>query len=154
MNLPNIPNMFKSFTKLEISLLVIFILYVILPIQTPDFLAGAIDSSLGMLTVFIITVYLFIYVSPILGVVYIFVAYELLRRSANRTGKVAMIKYTPTQAKKDAELNALNPPKSETLEEHVIQKMAPIGHSEPSVFTSSTYKPVADNINNATFITL
>jgi uncharacterized membrane protein (DUF485 family) len=145
----NIPNLFKSFSQLEIILLVTFILYIVLPIQTPDFLAGAVDSSLGMLTIFIVTIYLFFHVNPILAVVYIFVAYELLRRSANKTGRVTMIKYTPTQAKKDAELKAMNPPQPETLEEQVIQKMAPIGHSEPSIFTSSTFKPVADNTKNA-----
>jgi hypothetical protein len=154
MNLPSIPNTFKSFSQLEIVLLVIFILYIVLPIQTPDFLAGAIDSSLGMISIFIVTVYLFFYVNPILAVVYIFVAYELLRRSANKTGRVAMVKYTPSQSKKDAELKALNPPRSETLEEEIIVKMAPIGHSEPSLFTSSTFKPVADNINNAAFVNL
>jgi hypothetical protein len=148
----NIPNLFKSFSQLELLLLVIFILYIVLPIQTPDFLAGAIDSSLGMLTIFIVTVYLFFHVNPILAVVYIFVAYELLRRSSNRTGRVSIIKYTPTQAKKDAELKALNPPVAETLEEQTIQKMAPIGHSEPSIFTSTTFKPVADNIKNAAFV--
>jgi hypothetical protein len=145
----NIPNLFKSFSQLEILLLVIFILYIVLPIQTPNFLASAIDSSLGMLTIFIVTVYLFFHVNPILAVVYIFVAYELLRRSAHKTGGVSLIQYTPTQARKDSELKAMNPPLAETLEEQIVQKMAPIGHSDPSIFTSSSYKPVADDIKNA-----
>jgi len=108
-----------------------------------------IDSSLGMLSIFIITVYLFFHVNPILAVVYIFVAYELLRRSANKGGNVTLMQYTPTQARKDAELRAMNPPKPETLEEQVVQQMAPIGHSDPSIFTASSYKPVADNTKNA-----
>jgi hypothetical protein len=145
----NIPNVFKSFSQLEILLLVIFILYIVLPIQTPNFLASAIDSSLGMLTIFIVTVYLFFHVNPILAVVYIFVAYELLRRCANKPGGVSLIQYTPTQARKDSELKAMNPPRTETLEEQIIDKMAPIGYSDPSIFTSSSYKPVADNIKNA-----
>ena len=145
----NIPNLFKSFSQLEILLLVIFILYIVLPIQTPNFLAGMIDSSLGMLTIFIVTVYLFFHVNPILAVVYIFVAYELLRRSANNTGRITLLQYTPTQERKDSELKAMNPPRAETLEEQIVQKMAPVGHSDPSIFTSSSYKPVADNIKNA-----
>jgi hypothetical protein len=151
MNFPNIPNLFKSFSQLEIALLVIFIIYIVLPIPTPGFLAGMVDSSLGMLTIFVVTVYLFFHVNPVLAVVYVFVAYELLRRSANKTGRVQMIKYTPTQAKKDAELKDMNPPRPESLEEEVIQKMAPIGHSDPSVFTSSSFKPVAENIKNASY---
>jgi len=149
MNFPNIPNMFRSFSQLEMSLLVIFILYIVLPIQTPGFLADMVDSSLGMLSIFIVTIYLFFNVNPILAVVYVFVGYELLRRSSNKTGRVQLIQYTPTQAKKDAELKAMNPVRHETLEEEVVHKMAPVGHSDPSVFTSSSFKPVADNIRNA-----
>lgn len=149
MNFQNIPNLFKSFSQLEFALLVIFILYIVLPIQTPNFLAGMVDSSLGMLSIFIVTVYLFFNVNPIIAVVYVFVAYELLRRSANKNGRVQMVKYSPSQANKDAELKALNPPRPESLEEQMIEQMAPIGHSDPSVFTSSSYKPVADDIKDA-----
>jgi hypothetical protein len=98
---------------------------------------------------FIITVYLFNYVSPILAVVYIFVAYELLRRNNNVVRTVSMIQYTPSQAKKDIELSQMNPPTPDTLEEEVIHKMAPIGKSDPSIFTPSDFKPVADNVKNA-----
>jgi len=145
----NIPDLFKSFSQLELLLLGIFILYIILPIQTPSFFSGAIHSSLGMLSIFIITVFLFFHVNPVLAVVYIFVAYELLRRSSNHTGNVTLMQYTPTQAKKDAELKAMNPPQLETLEEQIVQKMAPIGHSDPSIFTDSSFKPVAENTKNA-----
>lgn len=145
----NIESMFKSFSQLEISLLVIFILYIVLPIRTPTFLSGIIDSPLGMLTIFIITIYLFMTVNPILAIIYIFVAYELLRRSSNQTGRVQMIQYTPSQAKKDAALKELNPPRPESLEEEIVQSMAPIGRSDPSIYTSSSFKPVADKIRDA-----
>jgi len=68
--------LFLSLTKLEWALLVIFALYVVLPIPTPNFMAGLVDSSLGMLTVFVVTVYLFFNVNPVVAVVYIFVAYR------------------------------------------------------------------------------
>mgnify|MGYP003351146204 CR=1 FL=1 len=122
--------MFQSLSKLESALLVIFVLYIIFPIDTPEFLAGMVDSSLGMLTIFIVTLYLFFNVNPIIAIVYIFVAYELLRRSSQKSGKVVIAKYTPTQAKKDAQMQAMNPPQKESLEEEVIKKMAPIGQSD------------------------
>jgi predicted membrane protein len=145
----NIANLFKSFSQLEISLLVVFIIYIALPIKTPDFLAGMVDSPVGMLTVFIVTVYLFMTVNPILAIVYVFVAYELLRRSSRQTGRVQMIKYTPSQAKKDNVMKELNPPRPESLEEEMVQKLAPIGHSDPSIYTSTSYKPVADKLQDA-----
>ena len=132
-----IPNLVKSFSQTEISLLVIFVLYLILPIQMPDLISGAIDSPLGMLSIFIITVYLFFNANPILAVVYVFVAYELLRRSSRKTGRTTIVTYTPSQIKKDAQMAAMNPVQKETLEEEVVDKMAPIGRSDMSVFTAS-----------------
>jgi hypothetical protein len=145
----DIPNLFKSFSPLEAALLVIFIFYIVLPIQTPSFFAGMVDSSLGMLTIFIVTVYLFFNVNPVLAVVYVFVAYELIRRSGNVTNTVTIMKHTPTQARKDAELKEMNPPRPETLEEEMVQNLAPIGYSDPSIFVGSTFKPLAEKINNA-----
>jgi hypothetical protein len=43
----------------------------------------------------------------------------------------------------------MNPPRPESLEEEMVQKLAPIGHSDPSIFVGSTFKPMADKINNA-----
>lgn len=138
--------MFQSLTKLEWALLVIFVLYIVLPIQTPEFLSGVVDSSLGMLTVFIVTIYLFFNVNPMVAIVYIFVAYELLRRSSTKTGRVTIVQHTPTQANKDAKMVAMNPVQSETLEEEVVKQMAPIGHSDPNVYVTTSFKPVADKI--------
>ena len=141
--------LFQSLSKLEWALLIIFVLYIVLPIQTPDFFAGLVDSSLGMLTIFVITVYLFFNVNPVVAVVYIFVAYELLRRSSNKTGKVTIIQHTPSQANKDSEMKAMNPVQITTLEEEVVQQMAPIGKSDPGMFISTSFKPVADKVGDA-----
>ena len=41
---------------------------------------------------------LFLYVNPILGVLGLFVSYEIIRRSSMEvSGKVAMLQYTPKQ---------------------------------------------------------
>jgi hypothetical protein len=46
-------------------------------------------------------------------------------------------------------MKAMNPPQKETLEEEIVDKMAPVGHSDPSVFTDSEFKPVADKVGPA-----
>ena len=145
----NFTNPLKSLSRLEVILFAIFVFYLVFPIDTPDLLSGMIDSPLGMLFIFILGVYLFFYTNPILAVVFILFAYELLRRSAKKTGRQTIIKYTPSQQKKDAQMKAMNPSKKETLEEEVVDKMAPIGHSDPSIFTESAFKPVADPVLNA-----
>ena len=142
-------SMIKSYSPVELLLLAFFIIYLIFPIQMPDLVSSTIDSPLGMLTMFIVAVYLFFNANPILAVVYVFVAYELLRRSAQFTGRTTIINYTPSQIKKDIQMVAMNPVQKETLEEQIVDKMAPIGHSDMSVYKTSEYKPIAENVGSA-----
>ena len=132
----------KSITPVDAVLLILFIIYLVFPIATPDFLAGVIDTPLGMIIIFAITISLFVYTNPILGILCIFVAYELLRRSSKQTGASAYVQYTPTQAKRNQEMKNMNPPAATSLEEEIVQKMAPIGHSDKNVYIESSFKPV------------
>lgn len=145
----SVPKVLKSLTQLEMVLIIVFIVYIVLPIQTPNFIAGSVDSPLGMLVIFIVTVYLFFNVNPIVAVVYVFVAYELIRRSSNKPGRVNIVNYTPSQTIKNDEMKEMNPPKKSSLEEEVVEKMAPIGHSDISVYTNSSFKPIAENVGTA-----
>jgi MFS superfamily sulfate permease-like transporter len=147
-----IPKILKSFNNLELILLSCFVIYIVFPISTPSFLAGFIESSLGMLLLFLVTIFLFFYTNPILGVIFVFVAYELLRRSSHLIGKAAIIQHTPSQLKKDIEMSSMNPPKRETLEEEMVEKMAPVGKSELSIYTPSSFKPVAESVGSASLV--
>jgi hypothetical protein len=147
---------FKS--PIEYILLVLFILYLVLPINLPEPFAKFVETPLGVIGLFLITIAIFVYINPILGVLYIFVAYELLRRSTYITNKKAYIEYTPTQTKKDEDMRKMNPPVEKTLEEMVVQKMAPIGESmfvegrienEKGQVIRGAFQPVSENIHNA-----
>jgi hypothetical protein len=138
-------NSFNTSSPLEIILIIVFILYIIFPIPTPDVIASSVDSSLGILSIFCVTIYLFLYTSPVLGILYILVAYELVRRSALVTARSAIIDYTPTQINKDVEMQRMNPPKQRTLEEDVIDMRAPIGQSPSVEFVDTSFQPVADS---------
>ena len=143
---------FKSLSPLEIVTLVVFITFIIFPFKLPVWLANMIDSPLGFLSLFLTTVYLFFYVNPILGIIYILVAYELIRRSSQMTGKTEMAQYSPTQAKKDTELEEMNPPREVTLEEEVIQVMAPARNEFIKGTSNSDFKPVMETIVGASLI--
>jgi len=145
----NILNTFQSLSNRDVCALVIFAFYLAIPIQTPEFLTNVIDSPLSMLAMFIITIYLFLNANPMVAILYVFVAYELLRRTSNVTGRTDLIRYTPSQIKKDAKMKAMNPAKSRSLEEDVVEQMAPVGHSDISVYTTTSFKPVAEKIGTA-----
>ena len=142
----------KSFTPLEIGTLVIFAVYIIFPFRTPGFMANIINTPLGLFSVLLITLYLFFYTNPILGVVYIFVAYELLRRSAlvaSRGGDAYMVKHTPSEDKRQNEMNKMNPVRNVTLEEDIIRTMAPAQKFNKDYGISTDFKPVAERVSGA-----
>ena len=147
-----IPKM-NSFIKsppLELILFVLFVIYIVFPIQTPEWIANFVDSSLGMTVIFCITVFLFLYAHPFLAILYVFVAFELIRRSAHLSGRTTYIQYTPSQEKRDAYMKAMNPPISISLEETVISEMAPIGRGTGNGnYVDTEFKPVSENIHNA-----
>jgi len=145
----------KQLGALDIILLALFVIYVVFPVPTPQWLVPLIDSPFGMLTIFVVTLSLFVYRSPILGVLYIFVAYELLRRNHYIPPASPIVDQTqylanrvpqkiPTQSEKNAELQNMNPIKSATLEEEVIAKETPIGVSQLPVGMETAFHPAND----------
>ena len=149
-----IPAVLKSMRPVEMVFFVIFVLYIIFPIKTPDMLAPYIDSSLGMVALFCITVALFVYSNPVLGVLYIFVAYEVVRRSSGAAGnqRAVIMKYTPSQAEKDVDLRNMNPSVAKTVEEEVIEVRAPIGKPLPTEYVVTTFKPVSEDLTGASLV--
>ena len=143
---------YQSLSKMEFGMLALFIIYLVMDIYPPEIMASYIDTSIGMVGILLTTLYVFMNYSPVLGVVFLFVAYEIVRRSARVNNRVPMMMYTPSQAKKDAELASMNPPVAASLEEEVVEQMAPVGKSSLISYTMSEYKPVSSDIHNASAI--
>lgn len=142
-------NYFKNMHVLEIVLAILFVLFIVLPIEVPDLLAYPIDTTFGIVCIFTIAVYMFYNMNYVLAVLFIFVAYELLNRSSKQTGKRIMMEHTPSQEKKNTAMKEMNPDKKYTLEEEVINKMAPINKKNVISYISSSYSPLAENIGGA-----
>lgn len=143
---------FRSLSKYEAILLVLFVIYLIFDINPPESFAAMIDSPLGMIFVLLLTLMNFMKSNVILGVVGLFVAYEVVRRSAQVNNRVPMIMYTPSQMNKDIDLVQMNPPQEKTLEEEMVDKMAPVGNSSLITYTMSEYKPVSTDVHNASAV--
>jgi hypothetical protein len=148
----NLSESFRSLSKYESILLVLFIIYLIFDINPPDVLASVVDTPIGMVLVLLLTLLNFMRSNVILGVIGLFVAYEVVRRSARINNRVPMIMYTPSQMNKDVELVQMNPPQEKTLEEEIVDNMAPVGNSSLITYTMSEYKPVATEIHNASSV--
>lgn len=150
----NFKNFLKSMSLLEKVLTVLFIVYLVMMVPTPDWFTPYINSPLGLVVLVVLVMYLLFYTTPVLGVLSLFVAYELLRRSSVMPiAKASIESRTPSQAKKDVQLQKMNPsPQSTSLEEEVVQKLAPIGVSEPSQYVNSEFKPVTTSLVGASLV--
>jgi hypothetical protein len=85
-----------SMNPLEVVLLVLILMYLFSYSPTPRFIAAAVDNPLGIVLLFVMVVFLFVYSHPLLGVLFVLVAYKLLSSVAAQE-KVAVIDYTPIQ---------------------------------------------------------
>jgi hypothetical protein len=130
----------------HLALLVVLILYSILNIQTPSVLANLIDNVYGNVAVILAAFLLLANSNPLVGVIGLFAAYELIRRSSHSTGTLAIQRYLPSELKKSGHLSAFNQ-FPVTLEEEVVKQMAPL--VETAGPSNLDYKPVSEDTYNA-----
>jgi hypothetical protein len=128
-------------------LVILLIVYLILGFKTPEPIANMVDSLVGKIVIFIIVIYLFMHSNPILAVLSLLVAFDLIRRSSAATGLDALQKYAPSEQKKTSQFTAFNQ-FPYTLEQEVVAKMAPIMKSGSSI-SQASYKPLLDNTYDA-----
>lgn len=139
--------LFKKQHMGELVLVILFIVYLILGLKTPEPIANIIDTLVGKIVIILIVIYLFMHANPILAVLALFVAFDLIRRSSAATGIDALKKYAPSEEKKISQFTAFNQ-FPYTLEQEVVTKMAPIMKSGFSL-TQASYKPLLDNLYDA-----
>jgi hypothetical protein len=131
----------------ELVLVVLFIIYLIMGLKTPEPVAGMVDTLVGKIVIFIIIIYLFMHANPILAVLALLVGFDLIRRSSMATGIDALQKFAPSEEKKSSQFTAFNQ-FPYTLEQEVVAKMAPIMKSGSSL-SQASYKPLLDNLYDA-----
>ena len=131
----------------QLILVILFIIYLVLGLRMPSSIANVIDTNPGKIVVCILALALFAYSNPILGILGIMVAYELIKGSSITTGSAALAKYYPTETKKWSPFNATHQ-FPYTLEQEIVKKMAPVRQSN-YVSTPSTFKPILDDQHDA-----
>ena len=66
--------MFNSFTPMEITVLIVFVFYLMFNIDTPEMIAEIVETPIGLLSIMVMIMYLFFYGNPIIAIIFIFVA--------------------------------------------------------------------------------
>ena len=139
--------LFKKENMGELVLIILLVVYLILGLKTPEPFASMIDSMGGKIVMFVVVIYLFMNAHPILAVLSLLVAFDLMRRSSMTTGIAALQKFAPSEEKKMSQFTAYNQ-FPYALEQEVVSKMAPIMKSGYSI-TPSSFKPLLDDTHDA-----
>jgi hypothetical protein len=137
----------------EIILSILFIVYLLIGTKTPLFIADGVNTMMGKFVLLFIAIIFFIYANPIVSVLLIVVIYELIIRSkqyVNTTYQQGL--QTLAQYPEDTTLiycpdNTLKEV-PRTLEQDVVEQMAPICNTNNQMMTAS-YKPVVESVKNA-----
>ena len=92
----------------QLILGIIFVFYILLNVQTPAFLAGAIDNIFGKVLVVAIAVVIFMKTNPVIGVLGLVVAYQMIKTASVTTGTYALKHYLPSEKSKFKEMQSFN----------------------------------------------
>jgi hypothetical protein len=125
---------FKTARKHEMLLTVLLILYIVLNVPTPDVIASYVDTPLGNIVVVLIALSFFTHSHPVVGVLGLFAAYVLIRRSSSSSAAIEA--YLPSEQRKSEELSAFNQ-FPVTLEEQMVALRAPLADTEVGSATAS-----------------
>jgi len=129
----------------EILLLVLFCIYLVAGYPIPNNVAGFVQKPYGKVFVIIVACLLFLYTNPVLGIIGIFVAVDLIRRS-DKNNEIYK-QYAPSEDKKNNQYTAFNQ-FPYTLEQEIVKIMAPLKNAGTS-FTKPSFSPLIDNLYDA-----
>jgi hypothetical protein len=166
----------KSFDHLvsenpsQLILGVIFVLYILMNVQTPYVLAEPIDTLFGKVLVVAVAAVIFMKTNPVVGVLGFVVAYQLIKTASVSTGTYAVKHFLPSEANKLRDMQSFNeehvsPPLTATnpnmmvaksnnegaLEAEMVAKLAPlVMHGGDS---GLDYMPIMDGQHSAALLT-
>ena len=127
----------------------LFVLYLVMDFKTPDSLAPMIDSNIGKIAVIIVALMLFAYSNPILGVLGLLVAYQLIRGASIKTGMAGLEEYYPTEEKKWSPYSPTHQ-FPYTLEQEVVKNMTTEKFN--TEYVKAPFRPTLDDTHDAAML--
>lgn len=143
----------KTTKKHELVIGSLLVLYLVLNVQTPNEIAPMFNNLIAQILLSILALSIFVNVNPVLGVIVLISTFEFIRRTSKLSVGYAIKNFMPTQSHKDEIINAVNEnPIPKTLEEEVVDRMAPVGGVQAPELSGSSFSPVLNNLHDASSI--
>lgn len=141
--------LFERRNMVQLTLVILFIIYLLTGSETPESVANLVDTMAGKIVVIMIALMLFAYSNPILGVLGLFVAYNILKNASMSSSLMitpSLASYYPTEEKVWSPFTATRQ-FPYTLEQEVVKEMAP--NKFNTVYDAPSFKPALDNTHDA-----
>lgn len=150
--LKDLMKMKLPFGKVEMVVLALYVAFLITyKMKIPSQIANIVDSVYGNVLVILVFGVLYMNFSPMVGVVGLLVAYELIRRSSNNVIVKEVVRETQSEEQKLDNMKDMNKDqqvnKPPTLEEETVGKVKDFAVSKAN---SSSVEPLLHNLHNAT----
>jgi hypothetical protein len=130
----------------ELVLSVLLALYLVMGYQVPEGVATMIDSTVGKIVVVVVALMLFAYSNPVLGILALLVAYQLIKGASVKTGMAGLEEYYPTEAKKWSPFTPTHQ-FPYTLEQEVVKKMTTQKFN--TEYVKAPFRPTLDDTHDA-----
>lgn len=144
-----ISSIFKKEQSHELILMVFFIIYLVGFFSIPKSVAELIDTKIGIISVSLICVGIFMNVNPFLGILSIFIAYKLINDSRKVTGSKALSDYYPSEETKWTPFSSRHQ-FPYTLEQEIVKQMTDQKYNDTYIKTE--WRPKINNTYNAEFL--
>ena len=138
----------KNMPQLVLS--VLFVLYLVMGYQVPEAVATMVDSTIGKIVVALVALMLFAYSNPVLGVLALLVAYQLIKGASVKTGMAGLEEYYPTEAKMWTPFTPTHQ-FPYTLEQEVVKNMTTQKFN--TEYVKAPYRPTLDDTHDASPLT-
>ena len=130
----------------ELVLASLFVIYLMMGYQMPEQVARIMDSAVGKIVVVLVALMLFGYSNPVLGILGLLVAYQLIKSSSVKTGMAGLEKYYPTETKKWTPFTPTHQ-FPYTLEQEVVKNMATQKFN--TEYVKAPFKPILEDTHDA-----
>jgi hypothetical protein len=130
----------------ELVLSALLALYLVMGYQVPEGVATMIDSTIGKIVVVVIALMLFAYSNPVLGILALLVAYQLIKGASVKTGMAGLEEYYPTEAKKWSPFTPTHQ-FPYTLEQEVVKNMTTQKFN--TEYVKAPFRPTLDDTHDA-----
>jgi hypothetical protein len=146
----NFSDLFNKRHMPQLVLTVLFVIYLVLGYKMPDNIASAVDTTVGKIVVVLAALMLFAYSHPFLGVLALFVAYQIISSASTKTGLAALEQYYPTEQQKWSPFTPAHQ-FPYTLEQEVVKTMTTQKFN--SSYVKAPFRPVLDDTHDASPLT-